>query len=656
MNATLSTKAVVPCAGTSNHRTATTRSFVLQRKCACGGSTSFAGECEECRKGGQFLHRRVIGAAPDVAPPIVHEVLRSPGKPLDVATRAVMEPRFDRDFSQVRVHTDAKAAESAHLVNALAYTVGNHVVFGGRQFAPHSPAGRRLLAHELSHASQHSSDIHSAGYIAIGSANGPEEAAAVAAETIAEEGQVAVVSSGLSAPTVLRRKPQDAAAAADAPEAPPAVASCLHPVSGEEIESLLESGAVTVVEYGAEWCKPCKALQADLGEICQKFRAAPTPVTIRFYSVDVDDPLNEETRKRQAPGAIPQLSIYVGSTRRYHTSGRPEFEIVEERINEQIEYASRSGAARGARTGLKWGAGIGGGLGLALGIGLALGGVLSGPAGILAVLGLAAGGALVGGALGAGTGAVAGALTDERKRAASARVGFNEAETLIRRRYGRYLDVSAGPLHNARIRPVTQTQLQTWNKCRHPEQSQDYLNRLVGWTDTGPPPNRIEPSKAEAPKEASECNKLEDATLQRPVIYYARDRRDLTVLIHEGLHAYAHPNFTAQVRNYVNEGAAEYLAGQLTDEIGALSQSDYGENVQRIRNLVSVIGEEALRIAYFKGDFSGADRILGPCGMERWAQLLTANRGESVAAEEILKSRNRNYCDEVRVFPTGLKG
>ncbi len=57
---------------------------------------------------------------PSEVPPIVHEVLRSRGQPLDPATRAFMEPRFGYDFSQVRVHTDVRAAESARAVNALA--------------------------------------------------------------------------------------------------------------------------------------------------------------------------------------------------------------------------------------------------------------------------------------------------------------------------------------------------------------------------------------------------------------------------------------------------------------------------------------------------------------------------------------------------------
>src|SRR6267378_4483189 len=67
-------------------------------------------------------------------PPIVQEVLRSSGQPLDTNTRAFMEPRFDHDFSRVRVHTDARAAESAQAVSAYAYTVGQHIAIGKTAF------------------------------------------------------------------------------------------------------------------------------------------------------------------------------------------------------------------------------------------------------------------------------------------------------------------------------------------------------------------------------------------------------------------------------------------------------------------------------------------------------------------------------------------
>jgi hypothetical protein len=93
-------------------------------------------------------------AAPQAAPPIVHDVLNTSGRPLDAATRAFMEPRFGLDFGAVRVHADARAAQSAAAVGAAAYTVGRDVVFGEGQFAPASAGGRHLLAHELAHVVQ----------------------------------------------------------------------------------------------------------------------------------------------------------------------------------------------------------------------------------------------------------------------------------------------------------------------------------------------------------------------------------------------------------------------------------------------------------------------------------------------------------------------
>jgi hypothetical protein len=67
-----------------------------------------------------------------------------------------MEPRFGHDFGHVRVHTDARAAESALAVNALAYTVGRNVVFGAGRYSPGSAGGRNLLGHELAHVVQQS--------------------------------------------------------------------------------------------------------------------------------------------------------------------------------------------------------------------------------------------------------------------------------------------------------------------------------------------------------------------------------------------------------------------------------------------------------------------------------------------------------------------
>ncbi len=140
-----------------------TTSAAVQRKCSCGGS------CETCK--GQHSddeHDQVqrkpaapqisavgsSGLAKGSAPPIVHEVLRSPGQPLDAATRGFFEPRFGQNLNHVRVHADTRAAESASTMGAMAYTVGPNVVFGRDRFSPHSATGRNLLAHELAHVMQ----------------------------------------------------------------------------------------------------------------------------------------------------------------------------------------------------------------------------------------------------------------------------------------------------------------------------------------------------------------------------------------------------------------------------------------------------------------------------------------------------------------------
>jgi uncharacterized protein DUF4157 len=149
---------------------------ILQRKCACGQHAG-GEECEKCRGKRQLLQRQPANVAePAAVPPIVHESLRSPGHPLDGFTRTFMESRFRHDFGQVRVHTDAPAAESARAVGALAYTVGPHVVFGAGRYAPSTLAGRRLLAHELGHViQQRGARNHSSKAMTVLPADGPTE-------------------------------------------------------------------------------------------------------------------------------------------------------------------------------------------------------------------------------------------------------------------------------------------------------------------------------------------------------------------------------------------------------------------------------------------------------------------------------------------------
>jgi hypothetical protein len=163
------------------------------------------GECEDCRK--RKVQRHGAGApGTTFAPRAVHDILGSPGRPLDPALREFMEPRFAhdfsgiaatstgsiprpaaltvgpaddsfegeasrqadqlsqgkalgnqlarRDFSGVRVHTGPEAAEAARSVNARAFTVGSDIVFGAGQHAPQSREGLWLMAHELTHVVQ----------------------------------------------------------------------------------------------------------------------------------------------------------------------------------------------------------------------------------------------------------------------------------------------------------------------------------------------------------------------------------------------------------------------------------------------------------------------------------------------------------------------
>ena len=96
------------------------------------------------------------GSIPEVQPDIESHIqsLKGGGQPLSKKDRTFFEPRFGRDFSQVRVHTDANAAEAAGAVNARAFTVGQDIVFGTGEYAPRKALGQKLLSHELVHVVQ----------------------------------------------------------------------------------------------------------------------------------------------------------------------------------------------------------------------------------------------------------------------------------------------------------------------------------------------------------------------------------------------------------------------------------------------------------------------------------------------------------------------
>lgn len=170
---------------------------LLQRSCACGNHTIAGDECAACKaKKRQGVQTKLVvnepgdvyeqeaerladqamampaaasprGASPRIqravglpggreapAPASVDRALAGAGSPLERGLRQEMEARFSHDFARVRIHTGSLAEQSAREVEAHAYTAGTDIVFGTGRFAPGTHAGRRLIAHELTHVVQ----------------------------------------------------------------------------------------------------------------------------------------------------------------------------------------------------------------------------------------------------------------------------------------------------------------------------------------------------------------------------------------------------------------------------------------------------------------------------------------------------------------------
>jgi Domain of unknown function (DUF4157)/Double-stranded DNA deaminase toxin A len=152
-------------------------SLLVQRKCS---------QCEE-EEAQKRVQRSETGAGPAIAPDSVHEVLRSPGRPMDSSARSFMEPRFGHDFSGVRIHTGAAADRAVRDVSAAAFTVGSDIAFASGRYAPETEAGRHLLAHELTHTVQqgHAAVETNAKALEVGRADDPAEREAGAAANYA---------------------------------------------------------------------------------------------------------------------------------------------------------------------------------------------------------------------------------------------------------------------------------------------------------------------------------------------------------------------------------------------------------------------------------------------------------------------------------------
>ncbi len=169
----------------------------------CGGRTCPPGTCDHDEE----LHRHATGDGPEFAPSIVNDVLRGHGEPLSGGVRRDMERRLGHNFSDVRIHRGPAAEASARAVDALAYTVGHDVVFGGGTFQPDTISGRRLLTHELAHVAAQPSATRPAGTrLRVSS---PDEAAERHATQISESSSIRPVAHTQSVrqPNALMRQP-----------------------------------------------------------------------------------------------------------------------------------------------------------------------------------------------------------------------------------------------------------------------------------------------------------------------------------------------------------------------------------------------------------------------------------------------------------------
>ncbi len=129
------------------------------------GCTPVQRRCPECKPKKEeeevVRTKEDSGSTPEVTSELESSItsLHSGGKPITPETREFMQLRFDADFSDVRVHSDTRAADLARSVNARAFTIGRDIVFGSGQFTPENESGKKLLAHELTHVVQQSSGI-----------------------------------------------------------------------------------------------------------------------------------------------------------------------------------------------------------------------------------------------------------------------------------------------------------------------------------------------------------------------------------------------------------------------------------------------------------------------------------------------------------------
>jgi hypothetical protein len=237
----------------------------------------------------QFQESDSVNPNPPL-PGIVQKILNSnTGKPLDPATRSYMESRFNHDFSQVRIHTDAGAAESARAINAVAYTVNQDVVFGGNAVSLGTEAGQHVLAHELAHVVQQGRSNDS-NILSSTANHSLEESADRAAKAFTEGGGTVQVD-GASAPGL---------ACLTVQEAEQKLGRFVPSFIKQRAKPLVES-LHTVIDPKAELPKPAEKI-VDQTEAAAAVVLSPTPAAAP--SPPPSDASNPPSANSQKPPTV----------------------------------------------------------------------------------------------------------------------------------------------------------------------------------------------------------------------------------------------------------------------------------------------------------------------------------------------------------------
>jgi lipoprotein-anchoring transpeptidase ErfK/SrfK len=227
----------------------------VQCRCGCGKSADATGKCEECKAADRERQQHIINSQKN-------DAITDSGNPLDVSTRAFMESKFSQNFSNVRVHTNPQAQNSAQRIGAEAFTIGNNIAFAKGKYQPGTHDGKKLLAHELTHTLQQSGKpmlkLSEEHYTDMVAQNEPQEQ-----EAQEMEQKVDVENS------------RDYEYTPD-----PELDGELPPLSDEEIATLLEEAGTQVAEEKSEEKDSISATPSESNAAPEEKDAAPMDPTL----------------------------------------------------------------------------------------------------------------------------------------------------------------------------------------------------------------------------------------------------------------------------------------------------------------------------------------------------------------------------------------